>query len=114
LGAAFSILLMNLSVVLVWLVLWYLGASIEVQTYVVIGMSFLLTFGFYWLMKRQQNSGPRDEEGYPQGTALWHWFCHLGDLSHREKGPVWRIFRWLMDNRSFSRYYIRFFRRLSK
>ena len=114
LGAAFSILLMNLSVVLVWFALWYLGASIEMQTYVVIGMSFLLTFGFYWLMKRQQNSGPRDEEGYPQGTALWHWFCHLGDLSHREKGPIWRIFRWLMDNRSFSRYYVRFFCRLSK
>ena len=114
LGAAFSILLMNLSVVLVWFALWYLGASIEVQTYVTIGMSFLLTFGFYKLMKKQQNSGPRDEEGYPQGTALWHWFCHLGALSHRENGPSWRILRWLMDNRSFSRYYIRFFRRLSK
>lgn len=114
LGAAFSILLMNLSVVLVWFALWYLGASIEVQTYVIIGMSFLLTFGFYKLMKGQQNSGPRDEEGYPQGTALWHWFCHLGALSHRENGPSWRILRWLMDNRSFSRYYIRFFRRLSK
>ena len=110
LGAAFSILLMDLSVVLVWFVFWCLGASIEMQTYVVIGMSFLLTFGFYKLMKWQQNSGPRDEEGYPQGTALWHMMLKLGAMSHLEKGRVWRFLRWLMDNRSFSRYYTKFFR----
>jgi len=97
LGSAVSILLMNLMVLLSWLVAWLAGASIDVQTYVVIGLSSLLTFGFYKLMKIQQNSGPKDEDGYPQGTWLWHLFCRLGKFSHREKGKVWRTLRYIMD-----------------
>jgi UDP-N-acetylmuramyl pentapeptide phosphotransferase/UDP-N-acetylglucosamine-1-phosphate transferase len=112
LGAAISILVMNLTVVLAWLVSWLLGASIDVQTYVSIGLGVFMTFVFYNVMKVQQNSGPRDEEGYPQGTALWHWFCHLGALSHREKGSIWRNLRWLMDSRFLSRHYVNFFCRL--
>ena len=98
LGAAVSILLMNLTVVLAWLLSWQLGASIDVQTYVVVALGALLTFGFYKLMKYNQNSGPLDEEGYPQGTALWHFFCKLGWYSHREKGRVWKALRRLMDS----------------
>ena len=55
-----------------------------------------------------------DEEGYPQGSSLWHWFCHLGYLSHREKGRVWRNLRWLMDSRYLSRLYVKFFHRIMK
>lgn len=102
LGAAAAILTMNLMVLLAWLVARLLGASIDVQTYVVMGLSSLLTFGFYKLMKIQQNGGPKDEDGYPQGTWLWHLFCRLGALSHREKGRVWRSLRWLMDKGLFS------------
>ena len=102
LGAAAAILTMNLMVLLAWLVARLVGASIDVQTYVVMGLSSLLTFGFYKLMKIQQNGGPKDEDGYPQGTWLWHLFCRLGALSHREKGRVWRSLRWLMDNGLFS------------
>lgn len=98
LGAAVSILLMNLLVVLAWLLSWQLGASIDVQVYVVVVLGALLTFGFYKLMKINQNSGPLDEEGYPQGTALWHFFCKLGWYSHREKGRVWKALRRLMDS----------------
>jgi hypothetical protein len=112
LGAAFSILLMNLTVVLTWLVSWLLGTSIDVQAYVSIGLGVLLTFVFYWEMKVQQNSGPRDEDGYPQGTALWHLMLKLGAMSHREKGRLWRNLRWLMDSRFLSRHYAKFFRRL--
>ena len=97
LGAAASILLMNLMVVLVWMLTWKLGASYDVQMYVVLLLGSLVTFGFYKLMKIQQNGGPLDEDGYPTGTPLWHAFCHLGKMSHREKGRVWRFFRWLMD-----------------
>lgn len=98
LGAAVSILLMNLLVVMAWLLSWQLGASIDVQVYVVVVLGALLTFGFYKLMKINQNSGPLDEEGYPQGTALWHFFCKLGWYSHREKGRVWKALRRLMDS----------------
>ena len=103
LGAALSILTMNLMVILAWLLSWQLGASIDVQTYVVIVLSFSVTFGFYKLMKVNQNSGPLDDEGYPQGTWLWHAFCRLGAKSHREKGRVWRFLRWLMDRQVHGR-----------
>ena len=103
LGAAASILTLNLVVVLAWLVSWLLGASIDVQTYVVLALSVLVTFVFYKVMKVQQNGGPVDDEGYPQGTALWHTMCKLGVMSHREKGRVWRNLRWLMDRGVLSR-----------
>lgn len=111
LGAALSILSVNVMVVLAWLASWKLGASVDMQLYVVIAIGFIVTFGFFWFMKRQQNGGPVDEEGYPQGTAIWHWFCHLGSLSHREKGRVWRWLRWLMDARFISRLYATIFHR---
>lgn len=110
LGAALSILMVNLAVVALWLVSWMLGASIDVQVYLVCGLGFLATFVFYKVMRAQQNGGPLDGEGYPQGTVLWHWFRHLGFLSHREKGRVWRFIRWLMD----SGFFLKVYRRLIK
>lgn len=97
LGAALSILLINLIVILAWLLLWRAGASIEVQTYVVAFMGITVTFGFYKLMKCQQFGGSLDQNGQPQGTVLWRFFCRLGVLSHVEKGKIWRSIRWLMD-----------------
>ena len=110
LGAALGILMVNLAVVGLWFVSWLSGASTDVQVIVACGLGFLSTFVFYKVMKVQQNSGPLDEEGYPQGTALWHSFKYLGSLSHREKGRVWRFFRWLMDSRFLSRFYLRLFK----
>ena len=101
LGAALAILLMNTAVVVVWFLTWKLGASFDVQAYVVIGLGILVTFVFYKVMKTQQNSGPLDEEGFPQGTWLWHRFCSLGTLSHREKRRLWRFLRWLMDKQFY-------------
>jgi UDP-N-acetylmuramyl pentapeptide phosphotransferase/UDP-N-acetylglucosamine-1-phosphate transferase len=110
-GAAMSILMVNMMIVVLWLVAWLLGASIDLQTYIVLALGVLATFVFYKVMKVQQNSGPLDEEGYPQGTALWHWFCHLGELSHREKGRSWRRLRYLMDSRVISHFFVSAFRR---
>ena len=85
LGAALFILMINTMVVLIWWASWKLGASIDMQLYIVIGMGFAVTFGFYKLMKIQQNGGPCDEEGYPQGTRLWHVMMSLGNFSHGER-----------------------------
>lgn len=114
LGAALAILMVNMLIVVLWLLSWLLGASINLQTHFVLVLGILATFVFYKVMKVQQNSGPLDDEGYPQGTPLWHWFCHLGYLSHREKGRVWRNLRWLMDSRYLSRLYVKFFHRIMK
>lgn len=97
LGTALFILLINTMVVVVWFVSWKLGASVDVQTYIVIGLGFVVTFGFYKLMKVQQHGGPVDEEGYPQGTALWHMMCKFGKWTCREKSRAWRFMIYLMD-----------------
>ncbi|MBQ9677055.1 MAG: undecaprenyl/decaprenyl-phosphate alpha-N-acetylglucosaminyl 1-phosphate transferase [Prevotella sp.] len=97
LGAGVFILFINLLIVGVWLLLWKMGASIDVQTYVVLFLGVMVTTGFYKFMKIQQNGGKIDEEGYPEGTRLWYVACRMGDASHFEKGIIWRTFRWLMD-----------------
>ena len=97
LGTAMLILMINLAVVLTWLVLWKMGASINMQMYVVVGLGFLVTFGFYKFMKLQQNGGVTDEEGYPQGTKIWHMMRKMGNWTHREKKKSWRLIRWIMD-----------------
>ncbi len=97
-GSAMSIMMINAIVVLVWLFLWWFGATIEIQAVAVVVMGFMVTFFFYKLMKIQQNKGLVDEEGYPQGTWLWHKFCQIGEKSHFEKGRVWHFLRWLMDS----------------
>ena len=97
LGAALSILLMNMIVVFAWLLLYKKGASVEMQLYVVIVMGLLITVGFYKFMKVQQVGGPVDEEGYPEGSRIWHAFQKLGEWSHREKGVLWRMMTKFVD-----------------
>ena len=103
LGAALFILMINMGVVLIWLLTWKLGASVDVQMYVVVGLGLLVTFGFYKFMKLQQSGGPLDEDGYPQGTALWHDMCKVGNWTHREKKRSWRIMRILIDGQLMRR-----------
>ncbi len=97
LGAALFIIFVNFMVVLIWMASWKLGASVDVQTYIVIALGLLVTFGFYRFMKMQQNGGPLDDEGYPQGTKLWHLMVKLGGYTHREKKRAWRVLRKFVD-----------------
>ena len=97
LGAAMFIIQMNIVVLLGWWLAWYLGASMDVQLYVVVAMALTVTAGVYSLMRWQQNGGPVDEEGYPQGTKLWHLLCRLGEWTHKENKRTWRMMRFIMD-----------------
>ena len=97
LGAALFILLINVLVVLSWLLTWQLGMSSDVQMYVVLGLGVLVTFGFYKFMKTQQNSGPVDAEGYPEGSSLWFRMCRLGNWTHREDKRSWQVMREIVD-----------------
>ena len=97
-GASISILAANDIIILVWLLLWKCGASINTQTIVVMLMGFSVTFGFYKLMRWQQHSGPIGDDGCPQGTALWQTFCRMGQKSHIEKGKVWHALQKFVDN----------------
>ncbi len=98
LGAAAFLLFINLSIILLWLLLWLLGASIDVQTIAVLLMGLSATFGFYVFMRRQQRGGPLGVKGRPKGTWVWHRFCYLGYLSHHlELGRGWKFLRWMVD-----------------
>ena len=97
LGASLFILMMNTSVVAIWWGMWMTGVSPDTQMIVVLLVGSLITFGFYKFMKVQQNGGPKDEEGFPQGTAIWHLFCRFGNWTHREDKRFWRTMRYIMD-----------------
>lgn len=103
LGAAVSILSINFAVILIWLLLWLGGASINTQTCVVILLGVTVTFGFYKLMRWQQHSGPVGDDGCPQGTPLWHAFCRIGNWSHVEERTLWHVLQKLVDGNPFVR-----------
>ena len=67
------------------------------QACVVILMGWAVTFGFYKLMRWQQYSGPVGIDGRPQGTALWHAVCRIGNWSHIEKRTLWRFLQKIVD-----------------
>lgn len=90
LGAALSILFVNSIVILIWLLSWLLGASFDVQMYIVLGLGIVVTFGFYHFVRLQQIGGEMDDDGYPKGTALWHFLCRIGNWTHRENKPLWQ------------------------
>ena len=52
-GTTVSILSLNFLIVTVWFISYKLGISIDVQLYIVVGMSLLFTFGFYGFAKHQ-------------------------------------------------------------
>ena len=99
LGAAISILLLNMIVMLTWFLLWQFGASVNMQFCIVALMGFTVTFALYKLMRWQQFSGPVGADGMPQGGALWHKACRLGRWSHREDKVFWLKIQMLVDSR---------------
>jgi UDP-N-acetylmuramyl pentapeptide phosphotransferase/UDP-N-acetylglucosamine-1-phosphate transferase len=101
LKASIFILSMNLIVILVWLLLWLCGASINTQTCVVILMGLAVTVGFYKLMRWQQHSGPIGDDGQPQGTPFWHALCRYGLKSHKKESRVWLALRKFVDTSWF-------------
>jgi hypothetical protein len=96
-GAAFSLLSINFTIILVWLLMWQNGVSINTQTCIVVLMGVTVTFGFYKLMRWHQHKGPIGDDGHPQGTLLWRAFCRIGRWSHIEEGIVWRTLRKIAD-----------------
>lgn len=93
LATSFVILLGNLFVELALLLAWWLGASVDVQVYLVIGLSLFITCVFYYFMQFQR----RANDG--EGTNLYKWFCHLGAMTHRSDKPFWRLMCRIVDSR---------------
>jgi hypothetical protein len=86
-GTTFSIVTMNLLVVALWFVSYKLGASIDLQLYIVIGLGILITFVFYWLMRRQMRSN----------GVLCKFMRYVGKISHVERTGIWAHLQNFLD-----------------
>ena len=65
-------ILSNMLVVGVWYLAYRLGASVNLQLYVVIAMGMLITFAFYRFARIQQR----------KQTAFYRWLTKVGDWTH--------------------------------
>lgn len=71
-GTTCTELLATLGIVGAWFLSWRLGASTDVQLYVVLILAFLATFGFYWWARRQER----------RGTRIYHALQRLAKRTH--------------------------------
>ena len=86
-GAAVSIVFTNFLTVMLWLLTWKLGASIDIQFYVVVFLSFMSTFGFYWFVKWNKK----------HDTRLYAFFCRMGTHTHLERKGFWLFIQRMVD-----------------
>lgn len=89
-GTTVSILLLNLLVFFSWYGVYKAGCTINVQFYVCVAMSLLVTFGFYGLMRLCQK----------RRYALWDIMCNLGKISHVERKGIFLWLQRLMDGKN--------------
>lgn len=88
-GTTCAIVSTNLFVVLCWFVAYRLGASIDVQLYVVIALGVLITFVFYGLMRRQIQCNGR----------FYKLLSRIGTWTHFERSGIWATMQnWLDGN----------------
>lgn len=86
-GTTLSELLLNTLVIAVWFVSYKMGASIDAQFYIVVGVGLLLTAGFYKLMKIQQ----------ARNTALLRVMQRIGKATHFEECKGWKKLQQIVD-----------------
>lgn len=97
LGTSTFIMIMQLSIVLLWFESWMLGASIELQFFIVLLLGLGATFGFYAYMKKKQMGGALDEDGIPQGRWLWGAMCRIGMATRYQRKGIWLLLEKIAD-----------------
>lgn len=85
-GTSLTIILLNASVVLLWAIGYKLGASIDMQFYIVVLAGIVDTFGLYYGMRWcEKNNHP-----------LWHRMQRIGKWTHFEHKGAWlTIQKWI-------------------
>ena len=89
------IVAVNALVVLILILCWSLGMSIDWQLYVVIFLGLIDTWGFYFLMEALHNRNDGN------GTALYQRWCQRGKSTNISMTPVWQFIRKVVDGRLF-------------
>jgi UDP-N-acetylmuramyl pentapeptide phosphotransferase/UDP-N-acetylglucosamine-1-phosphate transferase len=88
-GTTVSELVLNSLVVTAWYVTYKLGASIDVQFYVVMGVGLLLTAGFYKFMKLNQ----------ARQNGVYRMVKRLGRATYFEECRCWKKMQQIVDNK---------------
>jgi UDP-N-acetylmuramyl pentapeptide phosphotransferase/UDP-N-acetylglucosamine-1-phosphate transferase len=86
-GTTVSILSLNFLIVVAWFVSYKLGASIDLQLYIVVALSILVTFVLYCFAQRQIAK---------KGKCLNH-FKRIAKTLHIEKKGIWRTLQRFID-----------------
>ena len=86
-GTTVTILTINSFIVLAWFLSWKLGASIDLQMYVVCFLGILVTFVFYPFMRWHER---RD-------TLFYKRCCAAGWMTHIARTGFWEFMMKLMD-----------------
>ena len=86
-GTTVTILTINSFIVLAWFLSWKLGASIDLQMYVVCFLGVLVTFIFYPFMRWHER---RD-------TLFFKRCCAVGWMTHIARTGFWEFMMKLMD-----------------
>ena len=87
LGTTLSELLLNIAVIMAWFVAYKLGASIDVQFYVVVITGLLLTAGLYKFLRMQM----------VRNTALYKMIQKIAQKSHFENNKSWERLQKVVD-----------------
>ncbi len=85
------IVLSNLLIILLDLLAWKLGASQDVQVYIVVILSLAYTCGFYYYMRLQIIAK----------SSIYEFFCKIGEMTRRTDTGIWRFLRKMVDSRFF-------------
>lgn len=88
-GTTCCILMINILDILVWYITYRLGASVDIQLYVVVSMALLSTFGVYGLMRFCQH----------RNNAVWHIICCASKVTHVERKGFFLWLQHFMDGK---------------
>lgn len=99
---ALSEILIDMTIVLIWLLIYRLGYTVDVQLYVVIILSVLLIWGPYFLLTEISHKHPESR------FMEWTKKTHLGHSNW------WLSFQQRLDHGAYEDYYIVFIEELKK
>ena len=86
-GTTISILSFNFIIVAAWFAAYKLGASIETQMNIVVALSFMATFGFYWFAEQQ----------IERNAKCLKTFQSIAKALHIEKKGIWYTIQRVID-----------------
>lgn len=89
-GTTVSILCLNTLVVICWVIAYKLGASVDVQLYIVVALSALITFVFYWFV----------QYNIRKNTRIIRMLKVIGRATHLERKGIWEVMQKWLDRNS--------------